>query len=52
MSGDLFSRAIQRVAAEAVDVLHLGGEGLRSVPHWPKLTDRPVVEERSIASIS
>src|SRR2546422_85951 len=37
---------IQRVAAEAVDVVHVGGYV------WSTLTDRPVAEDRSIASTS
>src|SRR5882724_8152958 len=37
--------AIQRVAAEAIDVLHLGG-------YASTFTDRPLAEDRSIASIS
>src|SRR5437867_11277140 len=44
---------IQRVTAEAVDVVHVGGQvDPRWFPHWTNLTDRPVAEDRSIASIS
>src|SRR5207244_7877434 len=46
-----FAAPIQRITAETVDVLQVGIGG-GALPHWSNLTDRPVAEERSIASIS